>query len=120
MNATPQHLRILFYKFYRLFSFYRLVSLKYPFAETVEEVPTSFASDLKTFSEDLLNQLELEGNGPVKLFGEQSLILNDAKVVWLDEKSKMKDLFITQTEFDFFSKAFFTQLMQCYRTTFRG
>ena len=91
-------------KMFRLYSSERLKNLKYSNVIPSNKDPIDFEhpSDLLNLSEDVLSKIESNQIGDVKLFGENSLFLNNTKSIWFDKESKMDDIFLTEDEFYFF------------------
>ena len=52
------------------------------------------------------SKIESNQIGDVKLFGDNSLFLNNTKSIWFDKESKMDDIFLTEDEFYFFIEMF--------------
>lgn len=104
----PQQLRILFFGLFRQYANQRLVRLKYldvppPWDDPLERVS---ATDLWGLSDEALLRIEQSQTGPVKLFGEDSLLLDDERSVWLAEHTRLGDLFFSDREFSFFDRMF--------------
>ena len=108
MQIKSQHLRILFFKFFREYSNVRLTSMKYTSVQLFKynDSVINHPSDILHLSDESLDQLESEEIGDIKLFGEDTSILNNAKYIWLDNQTLMNDVFFTQDEFRFFHKIF--------------
>lgn len=109
MDRNRSILSILFMRLYREYSSQRLLKLKIlaPKRSTKSLfTPNYLHKDLLQLEETELAKIEKEYEGEIKLFGEDSLFFDDAKHVWLDRESRLRDLFFTQGEFSLFSQMF--------------
>lgn len=103
-----QHLRILFFGFFRQYANQRLIWLG--FLDTPRSLDSSFdlgsTCELLSLPTESLQEMEREKIGEIKLFGENSLLVSDAKFIWLDQDTQLADIFLTSQEFVFFDNMF--------------